>query len=103
MYGHFCGFFSFRGGGGGTTKKDYFGGPILCFGSFLRSLYRMGIVFMGGGKGWLKKYSVSTIREYHTHKLQTKSWHGEEEPHNNHETTGRQTKQNHQLFLPHRT
>ena len=29
-------------------------------------------------------------------------WHREEEPHNNHETPGRQTKQSNQLFLPHR-
>ena len=28
-------------------------------------------------------------------------WHREEEPHNNHETPGRQTKQNNQLSLPH--
>ena len=28
-------------------------------------------------------------------------WHREEEPHNNHETPGRQTKQTNQLSLPH--
>ena len=28
-------------------------------------------------------------------------WHWEEEPHNNHETLGRQTKKNNQLSLPH--
>ena len=33
------------------------------------------------------------IREYHNHKLQTNPWHCVEEPHNNHETSGRQTKQ----------
>ena len=33
------------------------------------------------------------IRKYHIHKLQTTPWHREEEPHNNHETPGRQTKQ----------
>ena len=33
------------------------------------------------------------IRKYHNHKLQTNPWHREEEPHNNHETPGRQTKQ----------
>ena len=27
---------------------------------------------------------------YHNHKLQTNGWHHEEEPHNNHETPGRQ-------------
>ena len=37
------------------------------------------------------------IRKYHNHKLQTDPWHCEEEPHNNHETPGRQTK----LPLPH--
>ena len=35
---------------------------------------------------------VSMIRKYHTHKLQTNPWHHEEEPHNNHETPGRQNK-----------
>ena len=30
------------------------------------------------------------IRKYHNHKLQTIPWHCEEEPHNNHETPGRQ-------------
>ena len=39
------------------------------------------------------------IRKYHNHKLQTNPWHREEEPHNNHETTGRQTKQSNQLSL----
>ena len=42
------------------------------------------------------------IRKYQNHKLQTNPLHREEEPHNNHETTGRQTKQNNQLSLPHR-
>ena len=41
------------------------------------------------------------IRKYHNHKLQTNRWHCEEEPHNNHETPGRQTKQSNQLSLPH--
>ena len=41
------------------------------------------------------------IRIYHNHKLQTNPWHREEEPHNNHETQGRQTKQSNQLTLPH--
>ena len=35
---------------------------------------------------------VSMIRKYHNHKLQTNLWHHEEEPHNNHETPGRQSK-----------
>ena len=38
---------------------------------------------------------------YYNHKLQTKPWHREEEPHNNQETPGRQTKQSNQLSLPH--
>ena len=42
---------------------------------------------------------VSMIRKYH--KLQTNPWHREEEPHNNHETPVRQTKQSNQLSLPH--
>ena len=41
------------------------------------------------------------IREYHNHKLQTNPWHREEEPHNNHEMAGRQTKRSHQFSLPH--
>ena len=41
------------------------------------------------------------IRKYHNNKLQTNPWHREEEPHNNHETPGRQTKQSNQLSLPH--
>ena len=40
------------------------------------------------------------IIKYPNHKLQTNPWHREEEPHNNHETPGRQTKQNNQLSLP---
>ena len=41
------------------------------------------------------------IRKYHNIKLQTNPWYREEEPHNNHETPGRQTKQSNQLSLPH--
>ena len=44
---------------------------------------------------------VSMIRKYHYHKLQTNLWHRKEEPHNNHRTSGRQTKQCNQLFFPH--
>ena len=40
------------------------------------------------------------IRKYHNYKMQTNPWRREEEPHNNHETQGRQTKQNKQLSLP---
>ena len=42
------------------------------------------------------------IRKYHNHKLQTNPWHREVEPHNNHKTPGRQTKQINQLSFPHR-
>ena len=42
------------------------------------------------------------IRKNHNHKLQTNSWHREEEPHNNHETPGRKTKQSNQLSLANR-
>ena len=42
------------------------------------------------------------IRKYHNHKLQQNPWHRGEEPQNNHETSGRQTKQSYQLSLPNR-
>ena len=51
--------------------------------------------------GWLVPKIVSIVSNYHNHKLQTKPWHREEEPDNNHETPGRQTKQSYQLSLPH--
>ena len=41
------------------------------------------------------------IRKYHNRKLQTNPLHRKEEPHNNHETPGRQTKPINQLSLPH--
>ena len=41
---------------------------------------------------WASKI-VSMIRKYHNYKLQTNLWHREEEPHNNHETPGKQAKQ----------
>ena len=40
------------------------------------------------------------IRKHHDGKLQANQRHREEEPHNNHETQGRQTKQNNKLSLP---
>ena len=40
------------------------------------------------------------IRKYHNHKLQTNPWYREEEPHNNHETPGRQTKQSNSTLFP---
>ena len=39
-------------------------------------------------------------QEYHNHKLQNNLWHRQEEPHNNHETLRRQTKQSKHLSLP---
>ena len=44
---------------------------------------------------------MSMIRKYHNHKLQTNLRHHEEEPHNNHKTSERQTEQSNQLSLPH--
>ena len=43
---------------------------------------------------------MSLIRKCHNQKPQTNPWHREEEPHNHHETPGRQTKQRNQLSLP---
>ena len=43
---------------------------------------------------------VIKIRNCHNHKLRTNPWHREKEPHNNHETPERQTKQSNQLSLP---
>ena len=48
--------------------------------------------------GYISKI-VSMVRKYHNNKLQTNPWLREEEPHNNHETPGRQTKQSNQLSL----
>ena len=42
------------------------------------------------------------IRKHHNHKLQTNLWYREEEPLNDHETPGRQTKQSNQPSLSHR-
>ena len=36
------------------------------------------------------------VRKYHNFQLETNPWHREEEPHINHETQGRQTKQSNQ-------
>ena len=48
---------------------------------------------------------LEIVREYDQeiphHKQQTNPRHCEEEPHNHHETPGRQTKQSNQLPLPH--
>ena len=44
---------------------------------------------------------VTKIRKYHNNKLQINRWHQKEEPYNNYETQGRQTKQSSQLSLPH--
>ena len=37
--------------------------------------------------------------KYHNYKPQTNPWYREEEPHDHHETPGRQTKQSNQLSL----
>ena len=42
---------------------------------------------------------VSIIRKQHNYKPKTNLWHREEEPHNHHETPGRQTKQSNQFPL----
>ena len=47
----------------------------------------------------IKKVSMIRKYMYHNHKLQTNPWHRDEEPHNNHTTQGRQTKQTNQLSL----
>ena len=44
---------------------------------------------------------MGMIKKYHNHKLQTNPWHRKLEPHNNHKTPGRQTKQSNQLSLLH--
>ena len=41
------------------------------------------------------------IKKYHNREPQTNQRHREEEPHNNHETPGRQAMQSSQLSLPH--
>ena len=50
---------------------------------------------------YCKKIVSELDQENHNHKPQTNPWHREEEPHNHHETPGRQTKQSKQLFLLH--
>ena len=40
-------------------------------------------------------------RKYHNHKLQTNSWHQDEESHSNHETPAEQIKQSKHLSLFH--
>ena len=47
------------------------------------------------------KHSKNMIRKYHNRKLQTSPWYREEEPDNNHEAAGGQTKRSKQLSLPH--
>ena len=39
------------------------------------------------------------VRKYQNHKLQSLQKNRDTEPHNNHETSGRQTKQSNQLYL----
>ena len=47
----------------------------------------------------LTKIVSEYYQEKHNQKLQTNPWHSEEEPNNNHETPGSQTKQSKQLSL----
>ena len=48
-----------------------------------------------------RKRVLEYDQEYHNQKLQTNSGHREQEPHNNRETSARQTKQSNQLSFPH--
>ena len=47
----------------------------------------------------MSQFVERMIRKYHNHKLKTNPWHREGEPHNNHETLGRQTNKSNQLSL----
>ena len=51
---------------------------------------------------FIVRKSHTTITKHQEDKLQTNPFHREEEPHNNHETPGRQIKQSNQLSLPYR-
>ena len=64
----------------------------------VRFLYTLSLLI----ENYLPLKILSMIMKYHNHKLQTNPWYREEEPHNNHETPGRQTTQSNQLSLPHR-
>ena len=48
-------------------------------------------------ENWPTKIVSEYDQEKQNHKLQINPWHREEEPHNNHETPGRHTKQSNQL------
>ena len=52
---------------------------------------------------WISKCYKNSEYDQEIPQSQTagKPWHCEEEPHNNHETPGRQIKQSNQLSLPH--
>ena len=63
--------------------------------------YRLGVFRIQRVKSNSDIKIESMIRKYHNHKLQTNPWQREEEPHNNHETLGRQTKQSNQFSLLH--
>ena len=47
----------------------------------------------------MEEKQASLIRKYHNHELQINPRHCERKQHNNHNTTGRQTKQSNQLSL----
>ena len=47
----------------------------------------------------IMKIVSENYQEIYNHKLQTNPWHRDEEPHNNYETQGKQTKSSNQLSL----
>ena len=69
-----------------TICEDYWLAGLIAL--FCRA--QLGIMF---------EYEI--VREYDQEIPQLQTWHWEEEPHNNYETPGRQTKQSNQLSLPH--
>ena len=70
-----------------------------------RLFYDMGLVSVAEQTGLsLSLSEAPKSSEYDQEILQSQTadpWHREEEPHNNHETPGRQTMQSNQLSLPH--
>ena len=67
----------------------------------MKNLSRLNTYKQRVHKGAYSAKILSMIRKFLNHKLQTNPWNREEEPHNNHETPGRQTMQSNQLPLPH--
>ena len=77
-------------------QKHFF----LLLGPFVSHVFTYWTVRIQTRPGILSKI-VSEYDKKKKHKLQTNPWHREEEPHNNHETLGRHTKQSNKLSLPH--